>query len=76
MGFTPMKIPSAMLTKKARTKPAPTRIKVAPMCTANLPETKISTTLWKTGIGPGNSDGGKNEAIACQPASMASRDAR
>src|SRR5216684_19050 len=65
----------AMTTRNARKKPAPTRSRVAAMWTANLPEIRISPTRLKTGIGPGKSDGGKNEAIACQARSMADTEA-
>src|SRR6266852_18675 len=73
--LTPMKMPRAMPTRNARKKPAPTRSRVAAMWTANLPEIRISPTRLKTGIGPGKSDGGKNEAIACQARSMADTEA-
>src|SRR5713101_6167883 len=74
--LTPMKIPRPMLTKKAKKKPAATRSRVAPMWTTKLPETMICQTLSKTGIGPGKSVGGKNQAIACQTTSTAVREAR
>src|SRR2546428_874928 len=64
-----------MPTRTASKKPAPSRSRGAAIWTANLPETKISPTRLKTGIGPGKSDGGKAEAVACQARSMAEREA-